>query len=188
MRTFIAIELSKELQNKLNFLEDKLKHNSADVKWVKPENIHLTLKFLGNTGEEKLEPIKKILDNLAVRFKKFSLEISGLGAFPGLKSPRVIWIGSNVINDNQNIILNMVKILDEELEKLGFPKEKKRFHAHATIGRVRSSKNMQILKESLEKNIKFKAGILEANKISLIQSTLTPSGSIYTPIHTVKLT
>lgn len=183
MRTFIAIELSRGIQDKLNALEDKLNFGSPDVKWVKPENIHLTLKFLGETDEKKLGPIKEALNKSAQRFKVFTLEISHLGAFPSLGSPRVIWVGT----DNNNSILEMVKILDEELEKFGFPKEKRDFQPHLTLGRARSPKNINILKDSLGKNSDFNAGILEVRHISLIESRLTPSGPIYTTLDNIGL-
>lgn len=209
MRTFIAVELNKDLHNKLKFLQDKLKSEHIDVKWVKPENIHLTLKFLGQTDDGKIESIKNIMDNLASKFRTFSLEVSNLGAFPNLRSPRVIWIGvhpvrskspevaaapkvttsngTNPLKGNTDIVSDIVGILEEKLEKLDFPKEKKVYQSHITIGRIRSSKNLNILRESLQDNFKFKTGTLRVTQIALIQSTLTPSGPIYTPIYTAKL-
>jgi RNA 2',3'-cyclic 3'-phosphodiesterase len=94
MRAFIAIELGKDLQKQLDCLQDKLKISSPDVKWVKHENIHLTLKFLGPTEEEKIQPVQTILDKIALRFEVFDLEISNLGIFPNSRSPRVIWVGA----------------------------------------------------------------------------------------------
>lgn len=183
MRLFIAVELSKEIKKELTALEEKLKSSAADVKWVKPDNIHLTLKFLGETKEEQIEPIKKILNGLAEKFKVFKTEITGLGSFPSLKSPRVIWIGLN----NISVILEMVKLLEEELDKLGFPKEKRDFQPHLTLGRVRSPKNIDILKETLAKNLDFKAGVLEVRDVFLIESKLTPSGPIYTTLQSTGL-
>ncbi|MEK6714800.1 MAG: RNA 2',3'-cyclic phosphodiesterase [Candidatus Omnitrophota bacterium] len=183
MRLFIAVELSKEIKKELTALEEKLKSSAADVKWVKPDNVHLTLKFLGETKEEQIEPIKKILNGLAEKFKVFKTEIAGLGSFPNLKSPRVIWIGANN-TDTLSVIANL---LEEKLDKVGFPKEKRDFQPHLTLGRVRSLKNINILKDTLAKNLDFKAGILEVKALSLIESKLTPSGPIYTAFQSTGL-
>lgn len=192
MRAFIAIELSRDLQDKLAALEDKLKTGSPDVKWVEPENIHLTLKFLGDVTQEKIAALKKSLSDLTGGFDAFSAEITGLGGFPNLKSPRIIWIGIK----NNAMLLTMVKFLEENLEKLGFPKEKRAFSAHLTLGRLRHkalagkarpAKNLGILRKSLEDNLDFSAGILEIKGLSLIESKLTPGGPSYTTLYSAPL-
>ncbi|MDP1853460.1 MAG: RNA 2',3'-cyclic phosphodiesterase [Candidatus Omnitrophota bacterium] len=183
MRTFIAIELTNGIQDKLASLQEKLKSASADVKWVNPSNIHLTLKFLGDTDEKKIDPIKNIINKLAIKFKAFNSEVSGLGAFPNLQSPRVIWAGLS----NADTISAISETLEDGLEKLGFPKEKHSFKPHLTLGRVRCPKNIDILEKILAENLDFKAGILEIKTVCLIESKLSPKGPAYTTIYSKTL-
>lgn len=183
MRLFIAIELSKEIKNQLTAIQERLKAASADVKWVLPDNIHLTLKFIGKTESSKIASITKILNKVSRKFKAFKIGISGLGAFPSLNSPRVIWAGA----DKAEIISDIAKILEEELEKLGLAKEKRGFECHLTLGRLRSLRNLDALRETVKKNIEFKAGTFAVTNISLIESKLTPQGPIYSVIYTASL-
>lgn len=193
MRAFIAIELSNEIRGSLAQIESHLKYSGADVKWVEKDNIHLTLKFLGEITEEKSEKIKYILDEIAKQTKPFelSLKISKegpgpfLGAFPNLDHPRVIWVGLDKGAAESRLVAEKV---DDALLKIGFQKESRPFAAHLTIGRVRSPKNKEALKEKLS-NLQFKAYSLQLiDAITLFQSSLTPKGPIYTKIHESKLT
>lgn len=192
MRAFIAIELSNEIRGSLAQIESHLKYSGADVKWVEKDNIHLTLKFLGEITEEKSEKIKYILDEIAKQTKPFelSLKISEegsapfLGAFPNLDHPRVIWVGLDKGAAESRLAAEKV---DDALLKIGFQKESRPFAAHLTIGRVRSPKNKEALKEKIS-NLQFKAYSLQLiDAITLFQSSLTPKGPIYTKIHESKL-
>ena len=189
MRAFIAIELDQNIKEKISAIQKKLKQTEADVKWVKPENIHLTLKFLGDIDEKKAEKIKNILKNLAGDRQTFDMAISELGAFPKLRFPRVIWIG---IKEGADDALKITSILDDKLVSIGFAKEKRGFSAHITIGRVRSNKNRLRLIEAVNKfnetNQKeftplekdFLTEFTQTVKnITLFKSTLTPQGPIY---------
>ena len=93
MRTFIAIEISEEIKNILAQIESHLIYAGADVKWVKPENVHLTLKFLGEIDEKKAAEVTAILDSIARMTKPFELNVKDIGAFPKIEHPRVIWVG-----------------------------------------------------------------------------------------------
>jgi 2'-5' RNA ligase len=179
MRAFIAIELPREIKDSLVQLQDKLKSSSADVKWVEPNNIHLTLKFLGEIEDERLGRINSILENIAENKIPFHASISSIGAFPRISSPRVIWAG---IDEGDKETKEIVKILEERIEKLGIPKEDRAFSSHITIGRRRSGLNIDKLSQSLKtlendfakRNLGF-----NVTKITLFNSTLTPKGPIY---------
>lgn len=168
MRTFIAIELPKEIKDYLKGLEDKLRLSGADVKWVKPENIHLTLKFLGEIGEKQLAAVEGILIDTANAHCAFAIKLCSLGAFPSLNSARVIWVG--------------IDKGDEETKAIASTLEEKEFSSHITIGRLKSglnriklSQEMEKLKNSVgETNLEF-----QVTKLTLFQSTLTPQGPIY---------
>src|SRR3989338_713711 len=120
MRTFIAIELPSEIKNYLAALEDQLKTTRADVKWVKPDNIHLTLKFLGEINDEPLEKIKEILNSVTADKSSFSLRLASLGAFPKTNYPRVIWVG---IDNGDKETKEIAKELERKIEKIGIPAE-----------------------------------------------------------------
>jgi 2'-5' RNA ligase len=183
MRIFIAIDFSEEIKESLAQAEAHLKYSGADVKWVEKDNIHLTLKFLGEVDEKKVEEIKAILDNIASGTRPFETTIKDLGAFPKIEYPRVVWGGIDKGAGELKIIAEKV---DEALSKLGFEKETRSFAAHLTIGRVRSPKNKEKLKEKML-SYKLSAVSCKINEIVLFKSTLTPKGSIYTKLHEAKL-
>jgi len=179
MRTFIAIELPQEIKAALAKLQEELKQSAADVKWVAPENIHLTLKFLGEVDEEKLEGIKTILDSAAATANAFQMRISSVGAFPTINSARVIWVG---IDQGEAETKKIATFLEEKIEKLGIPKEDRTFSSHITLGRTRSSLNRQKLVEVLNNLAgEFKDESLEflVGKITLFKSSLSPHGPTY---------
>lgn len=179
MRTFIAIELPPEIKNSLAELQDQLRSSGADVKWVKPDNIHLTLKFLGEIDQSRLDKISKILEDISREKKSFPLRLASVGAFPKINYPRVIWVG---IDAGDSETKEIAKELEAEIAKVGIPKEDRPFSSHITIGRVRSSLNRQNLVQSLM-NLENKSGqeILEfrVEKLTLFKSTLTPKGPRY---------
>lgn len=184
MRTFIALELSAEIREELSRLHGEFKKTDADVKWVKPENIHLTLKFLGNVDEAKIEKIKNALGEISGREKPFEISLSGLGAFPNLNYPRVVWVG---IDKGSSEAEKIAGLIADSMEKLGFPKEERPFSAHLTLGRVKSGRNKAGLKEKIS-SLSVQPKSCAVNHITLFQSTLTPAGPIYTPLYAAKFT
>ncbi len=178
MRTFIAIELPQEIKGSLSRLQGELKATGADVKWVAPQNIHLTLKFLGEVDDKKLEKIKEAIDGLAKETSKFQVCITTLGAFPKIDSPRVIWMG---IEAGDKETKEIAAVLEERLAEISIPKEDRPFSSHITIGRTRSALNRQKLVEELKNKTGLGGEKLEfyAGKITLFKSTLTPKGPIY---------
>lgn len=183
MRIFIAIELSESIRNALAQIQSHLKYAGADVKWVEKDNIHLTLKFLGEVTEEKIEKIKSALDQIASKTKPFEISLKDIGAFPKIDYPRVIWVGLDKSANESKILAENI---DEALSKIGFQKESRPFAAHLTIGRVRSPKNKDALKEKILSAANSQLPITNSQLISsiiLFQSTLTPKGSIYTKLH-----
>jgi 2'-5' RNA ligase len=187
MRTFIAIELPQEIKDYLANLENQLKTSQADVKWVEPKNIHLTLKFLGEIDEKKLEKTEKIIEEVTKETNTFPIRLSSVGAFPKINYPRVIWVG---IDKGDNETKEIAEALEEKIAKIGIPKEDRPFSSHITIGRTRSSKNREKLVQNLnelassfgQENLEF-----SATKITLFKSTLTPKGPIYEILKEVKL-
>ncbi len=133
-RCFIAIDIPDQAKKVLADVQKKLKVWPARVKWVEEQNFHLTLKFLGDVSVEKIEQIESVLLDICPRYKKGLINLNGFGAFPNTSNPRVIWAGIQDVNRG------LVKIwtdLEKSLEKLGFPKEARRFSPHLTLGRVK---------------------------------------------------
>lgn len=184
IRSFIAIELGPEIKAELEALIRKLRDSDTDVKWVKPENMHLTLKFLGNIPPDTIEDVKKILDKAGMGSSHFKMGLSGVGAFPGLSYPRVIWVG---IGEGGDEAKKIHSLLEEGLEGLKFEREQRPFFPHLTIGRVKSTKKKEALASAIE-GLKFRPGISQkVEGLTLFQSTLTPKGPIYTPLHEARL-
>jgi RNA 2',3'-cyclic 3'-phosphodiesterase len=179
MRTFIAIELPQNIKNYLAKIQQQLKGSGADVKWVEPGNIHLTLKFLGERDEKKIKAISAVIENVALGNKSFTMSLSSIGTFPSISSPRVIWIGID-IGDAE--VKKIVANLEEEIAKQGIPKEDRAFSSHITIGRTRTPRNKEELTEEIRKitsGWNSKGLEFHVTKITLFKSTLSAKGPAY---------
>ena len=184
MRAFIAIELSDNIRDTLSQIQSHLKYSGADVKWIEKDNIHLTLKFLGEISEEKLQQVKLALEIIGKETRPFEISIKDIGAFPKIDHPRVIWVG---LDKGVEESKTLAEKIDEELSKTGFAKESRPFAAHLTLGRVRSAKNRQALQQKI-KNCQLSTVNCQLIKsIALFQSKLTPKGPIYTKLHEARL-
>lgn len=186
MRTFIAIELPENIKASLARWQEKLKTAHADIKWVEKDNIHLTLKFLGEVDENKISEISAILEKIGQTYPSYQATISSLGGFPKIEYPRVIWAG---IGNGDQETKNIVKQIENSLEEIGIPKEDRLFASHITLGRSRSEKNQKKLGELLGK---LKAEFtnmesFEVRKITLFKSQLSPKGPTYQAIREVSL-
>ncbi|HTZ11987.1 MAG TPA: RNA 2',3'-cyclic phosphodiesterase [Candidatus Margulisiibacteriota bacterium] len=179
MRAFLAIDLPENIRDTLAGIQGELKKGAADVKWVSPGNIHLTLKFLGEINDNQAEKIKAILAETAQHHQAFYIKINSLGAFPKLDYPRVIWAGALEGKAETEAI---AAELEEKIIQMGIPKEEKPFACHITLGRVRSSLNKErLVKAILGLNDSLKKETMEfpAFKITFYKSTLTPNGPLY---------
>ena len=180
-RGFIAIDINAT-PNILKFLKD-ITNSNADVKLVEPQNIHITLKFLGDVQEDKINDIEQIMKDSVKEIEPFTIKLSETGVFPNQNYIRVVWIG---IKDAETIE-TISRSIDERLSQLGFKKEKRGFSAHLTIGRVKTAKNKQLLLKAIEDYKDFEFSTQDVNSIKLKKSDLTPKGPIYTTLKEVKL-
>ncbi len=184
MRAFIAIELSPEIVDCLAQIQSHLKYSGADVKWIETGNIHLTLKFLGDITEEKCVEVRSVLDETGRSFKPFEISIKDIGAFPNINYPRVIWVG---LDNGANESKALAEKIGEKLLEIGFQKEPRPFAPHLTIGRVRSPKNKEALKEKIGN---AQLPIIKSHLVSsvaLFQSMLSTKGPVYTKLHEARL-
>lgn len=183
MRTFIAVELTEELKKKIEELQVPLKKINVDVSWVKPGNVHATLKFFGEVPEDKIEKVFGGTKIALGGVRSFKLSLKDLGCFPNLKRPRIIWIG---VEKGKEELSEMAKKIEEEMERIGFPRENREFSPHLTIGRIKSPKNIERLTE-LIKNTNFQSQEIEIKEVVMMKSELHPSGAVYTPLKKIAL-
>ena len=176
IRAFIAVELNAQVKQAIQEFQDHLKPLGCDISWVKPENAHLTLKFLGDVKIKMIPSVTETLTNLCRDIHPFDTSLIQPGVFPDLRHPRVVWIG---LDDTDRNLARMAGFLETALGNIGFRKERRDFQAHITIGRVKSDKNIQQLSESLA-GYPLPAGITQNIRgICFYKSTLTSSGPIY---------
>ena len=188
MRAFIAIPCQDELKDKILNFQDQIK-NFGKIKLVEKENIHLTLKFLGDVDENKIKDIIEILNSISnnknnknnnKNNKKFEINLCGIGAFPDENYIKILWVG---VSSGSEEISSLQQQIDEQLKILNFKKEKK-FHPHFTIARVKflNSRNKGELQRVLKENSDTDFGEFEVCGFQLMKSELTSSGPIYSVI------
>jgi len=184
MRTFIAIELPQRITAGLENVQKTLKSSKLKIRWVQPENIHLTLKFLGDTPPEAVDPISLTLTESVRGYDPISLSAKGSGAFPGIKNPRVIWVG---LSGQVPRLKTLQGTLAENLAALGFEKEKRTFKVHVTLGRLKGSVDPVKLNAALNKVMDFQTEPFLVDRLFLFQSDLKPTGPVYTKIASAPL-
>lgn len=183
MRLFIAIPLAPEIEAKIASLMTELKKHDGAVKWVEPNNLHFTLRFLGETTEAKLPQLKSAISEIASRYQKIETKIDMLSAFPNLRQPRAIWCG---IASGLEALKLIVSEIENAVITIGFSKEEKAFKAHLTLGRVRDGADATKLANHLIPYRLIPIPI-SLDRIVLFKSTLTPTGPIYERLHTSEL-
>ena len=179
VRTFIAVELPQEIHNTLKQLQDVLRGSMPDVRWTKAANIHITLKFLGDVQVSRLDAISESLRDAAGQFSPFNVRLTGIGAFPNSRKPRIIWVG---IDQGADELVQMAQKIEASMKRLGFPREKRPFRPHLTIGRIRHLEHPLVMTEALERSAVGELGEFTVQKASFIKSQLDPAGSIYTTL------
>lgn len=179
MRTFIAIDLNPEIKETLSELIKELGKGSKNIKWISKQGMHLTLKFLGEISGEKVTEIGKILSEISGKYKPFLLKLKGTGYFPPeKKNPRVLWVGI----EKEETLLALQSKVEAGLERLGFPREQRKFHPHLTLGRVKAPSDLRSTLSLLEAHREKSFGEMRVEKITFFQSVLKPQGAEYSII------
>lgn len=172
MRTFISFELPEEVKAEIFKRFDNLKNSGIVIgNFVEKENLHLTLKFLGNISEEELNKIQEKLSE--IDFPNFEIETGEIGFFPSNEYVKIIWVGLN--SDN---ILKLKKIIDDKMGEIGLPLDNKKFSSHITVARIKKMKNKDEFLKRIN-DLNFKKYKFKANNFSLIKSELMRDGPIY---------
>lgn len=175
MRLFIAIDLPEAVRRGLGELEQELKPATGTARWVSPEAIHITLKFLGEVPEARLPEIDAGL--VGLNWKPITITVRGLGFFPGKRSPRVFWAGMEAPT-----MPGLAEQLDTRMERLGFEKEKRVFRPHITLARARDTRIDTSLVNAAQPHEQRDFGSFVADRVFLFQSTLKPTGAVYTKL------
>jgi 2'-5' RNA ligase len=180
MRCFIAIDIDEQIRKALaklqNELQGKADIKKGDAKWVNPETIHLTLKFLGEIKDEQAVDICNITRDVAGRHESFELDVESVGHFGGT-SARVLWVGAGLDCDK---LIQLQEDLEQQLDSAGWPMENRKFSGHLTLCRIRNSKAGVKLAQLAQQYKDFKLGTVPADSLSVYQSQLKPQGPIYT--------
>jgi 2'-5' RNA ligase len=175
IRTFLALPLAPHFQTELDVLVTQLRRDYPEVRWVCPSEIHVTLHFFGSVTQKEVTKISRTVSSLSEKTNPFELFLEGLGAFPNLKQPRVIWIG---IKGESEKLKRLHLQLEQELHRAGFPCEEREFKPHLTLGRIKDTQKFGGIRP-----VRF--GPSETKKMSglvLFQTHLTPQGSHYETI------
>jgi len=178
-RLFVAVPMTPRIRRRIGEIVSRFKSVGADIKWVPEENLHTTLKFLGDTPVGKVDKIIDTLEKTLSGFETSRLRFRGIGAFPNMKSPKIIWVGSESVNAKLTAIASSI---DEAMASLGFEKEEKKFKAHLTIGRVRSPRGIPELMQEIEKIKNQEIDSMKITEIHLVKSELLRTGPVYTTI------
>lgn len=177
LRLFIALELSQAVKAALAEYVAPLQALARGVRWVKAENVHITLKFLGDTPKTKLAAIQDALAIICRDFAPLTIEMAGAGVFPNARRPQVLWVG---LHDASGQLGKLAQEIDARLHQLGFPRETRPFSPHVTIGRVRDARIDAVTKEMLQHP--YPSHKMICPEFTLMQSELHRTGSIYTPV------
>ena len=181
-RAFLAVELDEGFS--VAELLSELEMSGADLKLVERQNMHITLKFLGETGEDMIEAIAGAMEGSVRGIAPFEVRFWGLGAFPGRRSIRVVWVGMQ----GAEPLGRISRGLDEELSKMGFSVDERGFSPHITLGRVRTPRRGGSLPALLDRYAQADLGRMVVEKVALKKSVLGPSGPAYSTVREVRLT
>jgi 2'-5' RNA ligase len=184
IRTFIAVEIPENITSGIRELQQDLKDYGIDIRWIRPENIHLTLKFIGDVQSDDIDNISGAISTTAKGVSSIPLQAKGIGVFPGVKRPRVLWVG---LTGQLELLTKLQKTLDANLKGIGFPPEKRPFKGHLTIGRIKTKMNSKTFVDALLAFRSFESETFVADRIVLFKSELKPNGAVYTKLASATL-
>jgi len=184
VRTFVAVEMPPEVRRFLGECQDRLRRAGGDVRWVRPELIHLTLVFLGEVPMDSLGDLEAAVRESVAPFGPLTLRVQGAGRFPPRGAPRVVWIG---VEESTGGLLDLQKALAGATAALAEKVEDRAYQAHLTLGRVKSGKNARQLGEAVDAMAGHAGPALEAREVTIFKSELSPRGPTYTPLARIAL-
>jgi 2'-5' RNA ligase len=184
-RIFIAVDLGQEIRDQCIALQKKLARAGAEMKWVEPENIHVTLLFLGEVNQREIPQICRVASKVCAGQPAFNLSVEGVGCFPNPRRPRIVWAG---VEQGKQELRTLHDALETPLLELGcYRREDLQYTPHITLGRVRGEHSDDRLAELLGKETGWQAGEVKVEEIQVMSSQLTPQGPIYTVLGRAEL-
>ena len=177
MRAFVAIEIPRDIRHRIHDLIEVLRRSAADVRWSRPDGLHITLKFLGEVAAPKVPEVESRLRSVRLNngALPMPIQVQGSGYFPNERSPRVIWLGIHA----GPALAAMASQIDEALLPCGFDKEKRPFSPHLTLGRIREPGPLNAVREQLQQRAPLEMGSFSPQEFFLYESKLAPGGSVY---------
>ncbi|MGD8240004.1 MAG: RNA 2',3'-cyclic phosphodiesterase [Armatimonadota bacterium] len=176
VRSFVAVGIAADVRRHLAEAQQQLKAARARARWVRAGNLHVTVKFLGDIAEQRVPDVLDALGRAAGGIEPFVMRVQGLGAFPGLRRPRVVWAG---VTDGAEQSARLAQGVERELAPLGFSREKRPFAAHITLGRVKSFVGVSALAELIAAHGDTEFGTVRVDEVTLMRSELRPDGAVY---------
>jgi RNA 2',3'-cyclic 3'-phosphodiesterase len=176
MRTFIAIELPAEVRAALTDLSQRLRGSRASASWVKPERMHLTLRFLGEIPESDVARVGSLLEEHSAPLRPFALSVANAGVFPNSRQPRVVWAGVGPLDGG---LRELQRIAEDGARATGLKPERRPFRPHLTLARIRGEAHAHELMTLVARERSFDGGSFSVASVSLFSSELTPSGPVY---------
>ena len=182
VRVFVAVDLAAEVHQAVVRVKAELAQARSDVRWVRDEGLHATMKFLGSVSPAQLDAVRDAVARAARPIARFAVRARGLGAFPSLERPRVLWVGLDGAP-----LIELAGALDDALAPLGFARETRPFHPHVTLGRVAGRRGWQAVERVLKRHWSDDFGVSHVDRITTYRSELRPGGSLYSTLWTTAL-
>ena len=183
IRTFIAVKLPDHVIKRLSECQQDLKKLGMRIKWTRPENIHLTLKFLGDIFPDDVGPVCQAIESSVRGFSPITLCAKGAGVFPGRRRPRILWTG---ISGKTDLLEKLHQAIDVGLSNLGFAKDERRFTGHLTLGRFKKNPDSELLIDVMKTYADMVSDEFLVDTVSVCQSDLKPSGPVYTNLSRIR--
>lgn len=184
LRAFLAVPVPTAVCDVVTNVIAEIAPSISGVRWVEPEGLHITLKFFGEIEELQTVEISRCVQRVAANHAPFDIALAGLGAFPAIDRPRTLWAG---VTDGADSLIKLQTELEDELDELGYKPERRRYHPHLTIGRVREKSGMSALTTELQSRADIPLGQATIDKAIFYSSELRRDGPIYTPLATCPL-
>jgi len=184
IRSFIAVELPDDVLSDVSRVQEHLKSYGFRTKWVRPANIHITLKFLGDIDSGTIDAIASAMASAVEGCNPISLAAKGIGVFPNIERPRVLWTG---LTGEVNLLIDLQRKLDDWLSDIGFARERRSFKGHLTLGRFKARVNSAEIMRALTEFEDFETQSFRVREIILFKSELRPSGAVYSKLEGISL-
>jgi 2'-5' RNA ligase len=184
IRTFIAVDIAKPIRDRTIALQETLARTGTEVNWVEPQNLHVTLLFLGEVDNREVPRVCQLVAGCTQKHAAFPMSVETVGCFPNPRRPRVVWVG---IGEGAEPLCAIHDALEVALQDLGYRREERRYTPHITLGRVKGDHPTDELAAVLAKKADWKAGEMTVQELLIMSSELTPKGPMYTVLSRTKL-